>query len=38
MAAMVAAVAVLDPQMAAKNSSAAMVAIARPPRQWPTHL
>ena len=35
---MVAAVAVLEPQMAAKSSSAPMVAIASPPRQCPNHL
>ncbi len=35
---MVAAVAVLDPQMAAKAAQAIMVAMAMPPRIWPTHL
>ena len=35
---MVAAVAVLDPQMAAKAAQAMMVAMAIPPRIWPTHL
>ncbi len=35
---MVAAVAVFDPQMEAKAAQAMMVAMARPPRIWPTHL
>ena len=34
---MVAAVAALEPQMAAKAEQARTVAMAMPPRMWPTH-
>jgi hypothetical protein len=35
---MVAAVAALEPQMAEKAEQAITVAMAMPPRIWPTHL